>query len=147
MDFSNDILFKIAVFILGSIGFWVASHVYKHKKRAQPLVCPIQFDCNTVINSDYSKFFGIPVEIMGMLYYGLIALAYLGLVLAPSVWAYEMVVVLTVISLAAFIFSLYLIWIQIFALKKGCSWCIFSAILSTLIFFLALHAHGFSINF
>jgi uncharacterized membrane protein len=147
MDFTNDILFKIAVFILGAIGFWVASHVYKHKKRSQPLVCPIQFDCNTVINSDYSKFFGIPVEILGMIYYGLIALAYLSLILFPGMWAYEMVMILTGASLAAFVFSLYLIWVQIFALRKGCSWCIFSAILSTMIFFCALQAHGLSVSF
>jgi uncharacterized membrane protein len=38
----------------------------------------------------------------------------------------------------AFLFSLYLIGVQIFILKKGCSWCIVSALISALIFILAI---------
>ena len=144
MDFSNDILLKIAVFILGICGFFVAKHIFHHKHRQKPLVCPIRFDCNTVINSDYSRFFGIPVEILGMLYYGIIALAYLAFLVFPQILPSTLAVVAVGISLVAFIFSLYLIWVQIFALRKGCSWCFVSAIISTLIFFLSLYAHGFA---
>lgn len=146
MDFSNFILTKVVIFVLGVVGFWIANRVYVHKKAQKPLVCPIKFDCNTVINSDYSKILGIPLEVLGMVYYGFIALAYLSFLWVPQFWSYSFVVFLTASSLAAFIFSLYLIWIQIFALRKGCSWCIASAIISTLIFFLALIAHGFWIS-
>jgi uncharacterized membrane protein len=142
MDFSNDILMKIAVFIFGLLGLWVAWYVYHKKRKQQPLVCPIRFDCNSVINSDYSKFFGIPVEILGIVYYSVIAVSYLLLIFFPVVWPSFFVVGLVGVSLIAFAFSLYLIWVQIFALRKGCSWCFFSAFLCTLIFVFSFWAHG-----
>lgn len=131
---SNDILIQIAIFILAVTGFFVAYHVYDKKRKEQPLVCPIKFDCNTVVNSDYSKFFGIPVEILGMLYYGIIVLAYLFLILAPGSFPMFLTGISIALSTAAFLFSLYLMGVLAFILRKGCSWCVLSAILCTLIF-------------
>ena len=134
MTISNDLLIQIAIFILSASGFLVASHIYRKKAKQSPLVCPIKFDCNTVVNSDYSKFFGIPVEILGMLYYALIALPYLFLILMPSPMSAFFSGFLLAASTAAFLFSLYLMSILVFVLKKGCSWCFLSAILCALIF-------------
>lgn len=75
--YSEDFFVKLAIFALGVCGFLVARHIYKHKKPNQtPLVCPLKFDCDTVVHSDYSKVFGIPVEILGMIYYALLSVAY-----------------------------------------------------------------------
>ena len=138
MIFTNDILTQIAVFILGLCGLWVAWHIYNHKRKQKLLVCPIRFDCNTVVNSDYSKFFGIPVEILGMFYYSLVSLFYLFLILFPGVLPAILISFFVGLSSVAFVFSLYLIGVQIFALRKGCSWCFISAFISTLIFILAV---------
>ena len=124
----------LAILVLGGAGFLVAKHIYLHKKTGKVLVCPIQFDCNTVVNSDYSKFFGIPVEFLGMLYYFIIAFSHLVFILIPNVDVSMFVTFTLYISTAAFVFSLYLIGVQIFILKKGCSWCFVSAFISTLIF-------------
>jgi uncharacterized membrane protein len=142
MDFSNDVILKAAVFVLAVCGFFVAKHIYHKKRSEQPFVCPINFDCHAVVNSDYSRFMGIPVEILGMIYYGFLALAYLALLLLPIAWPYYAIIAFVALSLAAFIFSAYLIFIQIFAIKTYCSWCIVSAIISTIIFFVSLSAHG-----
>lgn len=143
MDFSNYVTVRSVIFILSLCGLWVAWHIYHKKKTAQPLVCPIQFDCNTVVNSDYSRFMGIPVELLGMAYYGTVAVSYLLVIFFPWVWPSFLLILLVGLSLIAFAFSLYLIWVQIFALKKGCSWCFVSAILTTVIFILSLSANGF----
>lgn len=135
MIFSNDVSLRIAIFILGVCGFAVARHIYKHKNNAeQPLVCPVNFDCHGVVHSDYSKFMGMHVDILGMVYYAFISIAYLLLIFMPSDMPLLMVNGMIGISAFAFLFSLYLIGVQIFALKKGCSWCIVSAIVSVLIF-------------
>src|SRR3989338_212050 len=84
MTISNDVLVQIAIFILAASGFLIAHHIFQKKRMAEYLVCPIKFDCNTVVNSDYSRFLGIPVEILGMFYYGVVALSYLILILPPS---------------------------------------------------------------
>ena len=143
MTISNSILIQIAIFILASSGFLVAFHIYRKKRKEQPLVCPIRFDCNTVVHSDYSRFLGIPLEILGMLYYSIIALSGLISVLWLQRLPFYLSGVLLGLTVVAFVFSLYLIGIQLFALKKGCSWCFVSAAISTLIFFLSIHAYNF----
>jgi uncharacterized membrane protein len=145
MQFSNDVLAQAAIFVLGVCGFLVARHIYKHKNNNQsPLVCPIKFDCHAVTHSDYSKLFGIPVEILGMFYYALISLAYLFLILTAGAVPATLVGFIILISLAAFLFSVYLIAVQIFILKKGCSWCIVSALICFLIFIFTATNYDFS---
>lgn len=139
MIFSDDVLTRITILILGLCGFAVARHIYHHKNNEEkPLVCPIKFDCHTVVHSDYSRFFGIPVEFLGMAYYGIVSVSYLFFVFMPEVMPEIVVNSLIVISSIAFLFSFYLIAVQIFILKKGCSWCIVSALISALIFMLTM---------
>ena len=141
MQFSNEILVQIAIFVLGVCGFWVAKHIRDHKTKNTPLVCMVGFDCHTVVHSDYSRFFGMPVEIFGMIYYALISLSYLLFILVPNIpnnMQIDLGGILALISLTSFLFSVYLILVQIFILKKGCSWCIVSALISALIFVLTM---------
>lgn len=147
MPFPNDTLIQIAIPILGICGFLVAKHIRNHKIKSTPLVCPINFDCNTVVNSDYSKFFGVPVEIFGMFYYATISLAYFFFIFVaniPKALQADLVAILIAMSLAAFLFSMYLIGVQIFILKKGCSWCIVSASICLVIFVLTIFHYDFS---
>lgn len=148
MIFSEDILIRIAIFILGLCGFMVAKHIRDHKTKNTPLVCPIKFDCHTVVHSDYSKFLGVPVEIFGMIYYASVFLTYFLLIFLPFIFPVglpgnlflfvlmPLMFVSVGMSFIAFLFSIYLIAVQIFILKKGCSWCIVSAFISVLIFVL-----------
>ena len=129
MIFSHEILIRGSIALLGVGGFFVARYIYRHKKYQTPLVCPMQFDCHAVIHSDYSKFLGIPVEILGMIYYAFIFFSYAFLIIIPIVQA---------VTLGALVFSIYLIGVQIFILKKGCSWCLVSALISILIFILSV---------
>lgn len=135
---SDDILIKLITVPLGFCGFWVARYIYKHKKhKVKPLLCPLKLDCHGVVNSDYSRFLGIPVEILGMFYYALVFVGYLVLIFMSDVLPFLIEDGLVAASLMAFVFSVYLIWVQIFILRKGCFWCFVSAIVSTLIFILA----------
>ena len=143
MVFPNDILIRIILFILGVCGFFIAKYIYKHKQEGAPLVCPIGFDCHTVVHSDYSKFMGMRVEILGMVYYAFVSLAYFCLIFIPKALPVPMIAFSVLLSLAAFIFSIYLIAVQVFILKKGCSWCLVSAAISVVIFLLITFASGF----
>ncbi len=135
MTLPEDILVRIALFALGVAGFLVARHIYKHKKSEEhPLVCMVGFDCDAVVHSDYSRFFGIPLEFLGMSYYGLVSLFYMSILFIPGILHTALVGVMILLSSGAFLFSLYLIAIQMFVLKKGCSWCFVSAGISTMIF-------------
>lgn len=144
MILNELVLAQIGIAVLGLVGFFVAMHIYKEKRADRPLICPIKFDCQSVVHSDYSKFLGVPVEVFGMIYYSLIfilygVLAFLGFNL-PQIITLS----LAIISLSAFLFSIYLILVQVFILKKFCSWCIVSAIVSSLIFLLTIYTYDFA---
>lgn len=138
---TDEVLVRMVISLLGACGFLVAKHIRYHKKTGQVLVCPVKFDCNTVVNSDYSRFFGIPVEILGMIYYGLTFFAYLSFVFLSNAIPIILVDFVIIISHVALLFSLYLLFVQFFILRKLCSWCIVSAIISGCIFALTIHIY------
>jgi hypothetical protein len=109
-------------------------------------VCPFKANCDTVVFSDYSKFFGIQVEILGIAYYLVIALFY-SIFLFISAAAHQFILfIILSLSIIAFLFSLYLTFIQAFALKQWCSWCLISAGFCTIIFYSSLFASPYNIT-
>lgn len=121
-------------------GFLLAFYIRHKKQKHETLVCPLNSNCDTVIYSEYSRFLGIPVEILGLLYYGLIAVNYALFLVFPTLVPALLVFLILVLTTAAFLFSLYLTWIQAFALKQWCTWCLISAGLCAVIFAAALSA-------
>ena len=63
--------FNITLILLSFLGLVNAVYLtYKHYFTAKPLVCPINHDCNAVLNSRWSNILGIRNEILGVLFYG-----------------------------------------------------------------------------
>ena len=144
MIFSNYVLFRASICVLAFCGFFVARHIRQHKLKGKRLVCVARFDCHSVVNSDYSKFFGIPVELLGMTYYMLVFMSYLSFILMPSMYSDIWGMVMVALSASAFIFSVYLIGVQLFVLRKACSWCFISASISIFIFALSITNYDIS---
>ena len=115
-------------------GFALAFFIFISKRKAKPIACPMDGHCDDVVRSEFSKFFGIPVEILGMLYYASVAAAYSifyfysGLAVPLAAFA------MFGLTSFSFLFSLYLTFIQAFNLKQWCVWCLASAGLSSFIF-------------
>jgi uncharacterized membrane protein len=126
-------MYDIAFIFLGFAGFVLAFYIYTKKRAKQPLICPLRTNCETVITSKYSKIVGIPVEILGMSYYLLVAFFHGVIVLFPSVLTPTVFFISLLISSFAVAFSFYLVLIQAFAIKQWCTWCLFSAFLCVLI--------------
>src|SRR3989338_8515952 len=130
-------LYVIIIFVAFS-GFLLAAYIRHKKVSKETLVCPLKSDCETVVFSDYSRFFGVPVELLGMAYYLMVAVAY-GVFLAAPVSMPQFVVFgIFSLTVIAFLFSLYLTFIQAFALKQWCTWCLVSAGMCTTTFGLAV---------
>ncbi len=137
---------KLFLSLFSFLGFSVATYIYLHKNKKKPLVCPLKSNCEKVIHSDYSKFFGVPVEILGMIYYFLVLLISLGSLLFsglihPSIFSFALG-----LTILAFLFSLYLTFIQLFVLREICIWCLTSALASTLIFIFSLSVYNYNLN-
>lgn len=103
---------------------------YKHKKK-QPFVCPMNSDCNAVINSKWNNLFGIKNEILGILYYISILIGSILLYFNNETIVYYLILISSSIAL---LFSGFLMYIQKYKIKEYCFYCIISAIISFLIF-------------
>ncbi len=125
-----------SICILGLVGFLIATYIYGKKKSKKKLVCPRYSNCDTVIHSDYSKLFGIRVEVLGMIYYLFIGSVY-SIVFVANAWSATLGLILVSSSMCAVLFSIYLVSIQAFVLKHWCVWCLSSAFISILIFILS----------
>lgn len=131
---NNYMLLPLINTILGILGFLIAFHIFRKKIHKAVLVCPIGSDCNAVVHSSYSKFLGIPVEAVGMVYYFLITLFYAIALFVPA-WTDGVIHFFMLgMTLGAFLFSVYLVCIQGFVIKQWCTWCLGSAMIATGIF-------------
>src|SRR3989344_3245126 len=119
-------------------GFGVSANIYYAKRNKQQLVCPTGSDCNAVVTSKYSKFFGIPLEYLGMGYFLTVALVYGSLIFDPTIIVGSGRLFLIMLSTAAFFFSSYLLFVQAFLLRQWCIWCILASMFSYTVFFMSL---------
>jgi len=131
-------MLKIILITLGLGGLGISSYIFKKKRAKKVLVCPIGADCDSVVHSDFSKFFGIPLEIIGLFYYSLVVVAYISFLFLPELAHLSLMFALVAIGATALLFSAYLTFIQAFSLKQWCTWCLGSATISFFIFFLSL---------
>jgi uncharacterized membrane protein len=139
------IFFDFGPIFFGLAGFLLAGYVYIKKEKRENLVCPMDGKCDEVVNSRYSKFMGVRVELLGMIYYALIVLAYSFILFMPVSAGDLFKFFMTGVTVVAFFFSVYLVFIQAFVLRMWCTWCLFSAGFSTMIFVTAILGADFSL--
>ncbi len=137
---------QMFLILISFTGFALAFYIHHTKRSNEKLICPLNLDCDAVIYSNYSKFWGMPVEILGLVYYGLIAVSYISLEIFPFLAVPTVIFILLGVSIVAFMFSLYLTFIQAFNLRQWCTWCLISAGICISIFALSLTSSQFSLN-
>ena len=138
-----SILYTIGIILFALAGFLLAGYIAKTKNRGEDIVCPLGHSCNSVITSRFSKFFGIRVEMIGLVYYLGIFIFYLS-----SLFVYipqTLVFYVLLITSLAFVFNLHLLVVQLIVLKKWCTTCLFSSAASFLI--LVMSFLGFESSF
>lgn len=125
--------------ILSIIGFALAYHIWHKKSSNQKLVCVIGEDCSKVVESKYGKTFGIDNSVLGMLYYFFVLAASILALFSPMLLTVHLFVkgFLAIAGLSA-LFSLYLVFIQIFILKEFCEYCLGNTLITILVFVMLL---------
>ncbi len=122
--------------VLTLIGIGDAAYVARGNYTGAPLWCPILDGCNAVINSPYSRIFGVPMSYFGFIYYVFMFGLATRLAYEPGSKSLRFRVVLYA-ALGA-ISSAYFIYLQIGFIQAICSYCIISAIVSFLLLLAAL---------
>ena len=119
------------------IGLLVAVYMTVYAFTSNDSMCLGSGDCSTVNASSYSKFYGIPVAVLGVAGYAAI-LAVLLLEKRIGFLQQNGSLVFFGISLAGFLFTLYLIYVEVALIRAYCPFCIASQSAMTLIFILSV---------
>jgi uncharacterized membrane protein len=115
---------------LAFVGAALAAYVLFVRETGASLVCATG-GCATVQSSRYSELLGIPVAALGLAAY----LTILAAALAPGEAAR---LIQAVVALTAFVFSTYLLYVQLAVVGAVCDWCLASDAVTTTLAGLAL---------
>lgn len=116
------------VFVLSLLGLGVAAFLFYEYSITGPILCPTGGGCDIVRASQYSKFLGISVPVLGIVYYLMMAMV-------SVIHSHQLPVRLLakfklISALVAVIFGVYLTYLEAFVIKAYCFWCVVSFIIS-----------------
>lgn len=120
-----------SLIIVSFIGFLDASYLTIAHYTGLALRCSVFSGCEQVTTSPYSVVLGIPVALMGVLYYLTILLATLFYYDSRKPSLPKYIAWATNAGLAA---SVWFVFLQLFVIKAICQYCMISATTSTLLF-------------
>jgi len=117
--------------VVSLLGFMDSTYLAVKKLTGSPVTCTIVHGCDTVTSSVYSEIFGIPVALLGSLFYLMILVLSVAYLDRKKEKLLSCISKLTWIGLFA---SVYFMVVQAFILHAYCIYCIGSAITSSTLF-------------
>lgn len=135
---SRDWLYIISL-VLVVIGIGISGYLSYVKLTETQTICVGggAFNCEVVQSSVYSKLFNIPIAYLGLATY--LVLAALLLLQNRIAFLQEYGVMLQFgIIIFAFLFSVWLVYLQAFQLKAFCTWCLSHEVTMTLLFIISI---------
>ncbi|MGE5446136.1 MAG: vitamin K epoxide reductase family protein [Ignavibacteriales bacterium] len=117
----------LIILVLSALGIVLSGYLtYLYYTKARATFCAADSGCDTVRESPYSAILGIPVAVFGVIGYLSIFISSFISVSYRAKW-----VLLYFFSLAGFVFSAYLTYIELFVIKAFCPYCVASAFIIT----------------
>lgn len=114
-----------------ALGFLDSSFLTIQHYNRDPFSCPLFGGCEEVTSSAYSEVLGVPIALLGAIYYATIFSLSLYAYLKNDMRAIRLASIFTV---AGVLCSAYLVYLMFFVLDAICFYCLISAISSTLLF-------------
>ncbi len=135
---SKPLLTKLAIalLIISFIGFLDATYLTVQHYRGLPPECSIVEGCEEVVTSKYAVMFGVPVALLGGIYYLTIFILSIIYLDSKNKSIIKLAALLTAAGLIA---SIGFVYLQLFVIKAICVYCMFSAATSTTLFVLGLY--------
>lgn len=132
MKIPNWLIFTFLV--VSFLGFLDATYLVAQQYLGTIPPCVITTGCETVLTSEYSVILGIPLALLGSVYYLLLFL----LAIFSLDMKREIIRLAAFLTPIGFLASLYFIYLQLFVIQEICSYCIVSAATSTILFIIGL---------
>jgi uncharacterized membrane protein len=125
---------------LCAIGLFVAGYLAYVESAEVRAVCGPVGDCNSVQQSQYARLFGVlPVGALGLAGYVAIGMAWAVSRIGDRRISALAWFALTGMALLGVLFSIYLTFLEPFVIGATCIWCLSSAVIMTLLLWLAVH--------
>lgn len=121
--------------VVSLAGFLDATYLTVKHYLGTPIPCSILNGCEEVTTSKYSAIAGIPVALLGSIYYLVIFILSVAYADTKKEWFAYTASRLTVVG---FLASLWFVYLQFFVLHALCLYCLFSTVTSTALFILGL---------
>lgn len=126
-------------FVVLALAIGISGYLSYLKLDNTPAVCLTggAFDCGTVLNSSYSELAGIPIAWLGLA----VNLIVTALLLLENRVAFLREYGPTLVfglELFAFLFSVYLVYVQAAIIQAFCPWCLSHEALITILFVLSI---------
>jgi uncharacterized membrane protein len=125
----------VFMFIVALLGFSDAAYLTVEHYRGVVPPCTLTSDCDLVLTSSYAVIAGIPVALLGTIYYLAILVGLFAYLDTKKTAIIKWTLLGTIFGLLA---SFGLIYVQVFVLYSYCMYCIGSAIVSTILFITAM---------
>ena len=120
---------------IAGLGFIDATFLTIQHYTSFTLPCSITHGCELVTTSSYSSILGVPVALLGALYYvGVLLAVYGSLEFAKAQW-FKWIAIATT---AGFLFSGWFVYLQLFVIHAICPYCMLSAFTSTSLFVVSI---------
>lgn len=116
------------IFLSSLLGLTVSLYLFIRKSQKKKLFCPLRAQCDRVVHSVYARTGGIPNEVIGILFYGVLSLFSLLVLFYPELWISSVHYGALIMTSISVLFTLYLIVLQAFVIRAWCSWCLLSAL-------------------
>lgn len=120
----------ITLILLSIIGIINTSYLISSRVGKKSLVCPINQDCNKVVESEWGRIFYFRNDTLGLLYYIFILLAALYIHFISG----NIFFILKIVSVLSVLFSIFLLYVQARIIKSYCYYCILSLLVNLFIF-------------
>jgi uncharacterized membrane protein len=130
----RTLLNRMAIAVLALVGALIALYMSAYKFGLMGDIVCGSGGCQTVQNSPWAVFMGVPVPAIGLAGYGALMLAAM-LGVQPGIGRHRAIpLVLAGGATIGLLFSAYLTYLEAFVIHAWCRWCIGSAVIATLIF-------------
>ena len=130
--------FRMGAALLSLLGLFVAAYLYLYKiGRIGTLACGTG-GCETVQASEWSRFHGVEVALIGVLGYAallVVSLISLQPQLAGRRWP---AAILAALAGGGVGFTAYLTYLELFVIHAICQWCVGSAVIAVSLFVVSL---------
>ncbi|GAB4477335.1 MAG: vitamin K epoxide reductase family protein [Anaerolineales bacterium] len=126
--------------ILSLLGLAVALYLSYVETQEVPAICGPVGDCNAVQQSPYAKLFGIlPVGVLGAIGYVVILFVWYWGRYRKDWLAGKANLIVFILTLFGLLFSIYLTYLEPFVIKAVCAWCLTSAVIMSVLYFLSIY--------